>query len=85
VRDAAEVLEGPHMGIQERELIAALVEPHEVSSGVHQPHHEFPNLPHLAALLDSDLEEVCLGFLARAMDDEWDEHTSWCLRLLSRR
>src|SRR5215208_3496767 len=67
-RNPSEVREGPHMGIQERELVAAVVEPHEVASGVHKAHHELPSLPPPAALLGGDLEEVHLGFVSGAMD-----------------
>ena len=61
------------MGIEERELVAPLVEPYEVPSRVHKAHHELPHLLNLPILFDSHLEEVHLRFVAWAVDER-DEH-----------
>ena len=44
----AEVGEGPHVTVEEGELVLALIEPDEVPPRVHQPHQEEPGLAPLA-------------------------------------
>ncbi len=68
-RHAAEVGEGPHVAVEEGQLIAPVVDPHEVAARERQPHQELPCRAPEAALLDRDLEEVHLGLLARPVDE----------------
>ncbi|MCY4639266.1 MAG: hypothetical protein OXC94_02870 [Chloroflexi bacterium] len=63
----AEVGEGPHVAVEEGDLVLAVVEPDEVAARVHQPHQELPGLAALTVHLDGDLEEVDLGLVARAV------------------
>ena len=56
----AEMLEGAHMPVQERDLVAAFVEPREVVARVHQVHHEQPHALPRAGNLHGHLEEVHL-------------------------
>ena len=60
----AEVFEGACVTVEERHLIATVVEPGEVATRVHEPHQELPRLATLAVLLDGDLEEVHLRLVA---------------------
>jgi hypothetical protein len=48
------------MAVEEGQLIAAVIQPHEVATRVHQPQQELPDLAPLAADVDRHLEEVHL-------------------------
>ena len=65
--DAAQVGKRPHVAVEKGQLIAALVEPGELASRVHQPQQELPGFAPLAADLHHHLEEVDLRF-ARAIN-----------------
>jgi len=60
LRYATEIGKGPHMRIQERQLIAALIEPHIIIAGVHEVHEELPGMPLLPALIDHHIKKVNL-------------------------
>jgi len=68
VRDARrhrlEVRERPDVAVEKADLILALVDPGEISAGVHQPHEEEPRLAAGAIHVDQHLEEVNLGEIA---------------------
>jgi hypothetical protein len=66
---AAEVGKRPHVAVEKSELIAALVEPGELTPRVHQPQQELPGFAPLAADFHHYLEEVDLR-LARAIN-QW--------------
>jgi hypothetical protein len=59
-RDSAQVCECPHVTIEKRQLIAALVEPGELAARVHQPHQELRGFAPFAADFHHHLEEVDL-------------------------
>src|SRR5215210_492704 len=63
------------MGVQEGELVGTVIEPDEVPTRVHQPHHELLGLPELATLFDTHLKEVHLRLISRTMNER-DEHLS---------
>ena len=53
--------ERPDVGVEERQLVAALIEPDVVAPRVHQAHREHQRLPAFTVHLNRDLEEVDLG------------------------
>ena len=53
--------ERPDVGVEERQLVAALIEPDVVAPRVHQAHREHQRLPAFTVPLNRDLEEVDLG------------------------
>jgi hypothetical protein len=65
MRDRAEVLEGTHVPVEKAHLVLPRVEPREVATRVHQPHHEHPGFASLAGDVDEHLEEIDLRQLAR--------------------
>jgi hypothetical protein len=69
----AEIGKGAHMGIQEGELIAAVIEPHEVIAGIHEVHQQFPGVPLLALLVDHHIKKIHLRQLSRSIT-EGDKH-----------
>ena len=60
--------EGSHVAIQKRELVAAFIQPGELTSRVHQPQQKLPGLNPLPAYLNHHLEEIHLRFLARTVN-----------------
>ena len=48
------------MCVQERELIATLIEPNEIKTGVHQAQEKFPDLNQHPCDFDRDFEEIDL-------------------------
>ncbi len=68
VGHGVEVFERAHVAVEKRDLVGSVVDPREVATGVHQPHHEHPGLAALVADIDRDLEEVDLGRIAGAVE-----------------
>src|SRR5829696_9025655 len=66
-RDAVEVREGADMAVEKTDLILTLVDPREVTAGVHQPHQKQPGLAAHPLNLDEHLEEVNLREITRAI------------------
>jgi len=67
-RHTPKIGEGPDVTIEERELVAPLVQPHEVPPRVHQANNELPHLEADSGHLHGYREEVDLGLLAWPMD-----------------
>jgi hypothetical protein len=81
-RHSAEVRERAHVPVEERHLIAALVEPREVAPRVHEAQHEHPPFAALAVDLHGDVEEVDLRLVGRPVDER-DEHLGFLSALLA--
>ena len=63
-RHAAEVSERPHMAVEERHLVAPVVQPHERTARVRQVQQKLPHPVSHTVLLHRHLEEVHLAALA---------------------
>jgi hypothetical protein len=70
---ATERGKGPHVRIQQRQLIAAVIEPHKVIAGVHEAHEEFPGVPLLPAFCNHHIKKVHLRSLPRPIA-QWDKY-----------
>ena len=71
-RHATEVSERPHMAVEERHLVAAVVQPHERTARVRQVQQELPHPVSHTVLLHRHLEEVHLATLAGTVH-QWNE------------
>ena len=61
-RHCAELLERPHVAVEKRNLVAPLVDPHEVPAPVRQVHQKQPHAVPLPAEVNDEFEEVDLRF-----------------------
>ena len=62
---ATAIGQGPHVRIQQRQLIAAVIEPPKVLAGVHEAHEDLPGVPLLPAFFNHPINKVHRGSLPR--------------------